>query len=92
MSPRIQRLELVVGIDPSGGGGLATQIEELSEKMDAASRERHEQNAVIMQQLSNLTTAIREMPHEIRAELAAAREVLDRRVFALELNRNPPPP
>lgn len=89
MPGRLQRLELVVGIDPTGGGGLASQIEGLVHKIDTAHTERQKQHQALSAQLSDLTLAIRELPHTVRQEVADVRAVLDRRILALELARNP---
>lgn len=79
LSARMQRVELVVGIDPAAGGGLASQIESLAEEIALGREERGLQNKAILDQMSALTKEVSEMRH-----------ALDRRVLALELTGSGP--
>ena len=76
--PRMQRVELVVGIDPVAGGGLAAQIEQVHTDVKSSAKERREQNVETLREMRLLTVAIvtssKDLSDRIQAlELTAVR-------------------
>lgn len=74
MNARVQRLELVVGVDPAAGGGLSAQIETLSGEIESFHKVRIYESRRVVEQLAELTKTIAEMKH-----------ALETRVLRLEL-------
>lgn len=74
VAPRVSRMELVVGIDPAAGGGLARQLAQVHVELREAARDRQRQNDEILTQL-----------REMNAQLLQLVSSLSERVQAVEL-------
>lgn len=61
LTPRVARMELVIGIDPVAGGGLAAQIEQLHQDLQDSARERNAQNAEILRELRAVSSQLQEL-------------------------------
>jgi hypothetical protein len=74
MLPRMSRIELVIGIDPAAGGGLAAQIEELHQELQETRHERNAQTAEVLRAV-----------HVLGEKLTDVGAALERRLQAVEL-------